>query len=330
SSSTSRPRSASSPATTPPPAPDPTTTTSNRSFTRCPGRTSPCGGGERPAARSRSPPTRHPRRAPERRSPSRTPRSRARARARTPECARARRAPPRSPTPVRARRAPPPPGRARAAACARAARRRRGRARPAPTRARSARRAARRRPRAARRARSPVEVLAREPERAARIERFHLRPREARHVRLDREAEPGLQVGQVAVPDRERLEARAFQLGSGRGIHGQDPVQLVDRLPEHEPPAAVPLLEEVVEAAGADDVALDALNRSSLRDRHLRLRDRAGARDLDRDPAEEVEDPDAALEALAADADEVVAGALEPGRHHPAVVVPERAEAVPV
>ena len=45
SSSTSRPRCASSPAMTPPPAPDPTTTTSNRSFTRSPGTTSPSRGG---------------------------------------------------------------------------------------------------------------------------------------------------------------------------------------------------------------------------------------------------------------------------------------------
>src|SRR5207344_1966142 len=93
---------------------------------------------------------------------------------------------------------------------------------------------------------------------------------------------------------------------------------------------AVPPLEEVDEPAGADDVALDALHVGSLRDRHLRLRHGPVSGDVDRGPAQEVEDAHAVLEALAADADEVVARPLEPGRHHPAVVVPDRAEPLPV
>jgi hypothetical protein len=68
----------------------------------------------------------------------------------------------------------------------------------------------------------------------------------------------------------------------------------------------------------------------ALRDRHLRLRDRARALDLDRRAAEEVQDPDAALEALPADADELGRRPLEPGRHHAAVLVPDGAEALPV
>src|SRR5260370_37358798 len=43
-----------------------------------------------------------------------------------------------------------------------------------------------------------------------------------------------------------------------------------------------------------------------------------------------MQDADASVPALAADADEFVAAALEPGRHHAAVVVPDRAEALPV
>ena len=58
-------------------------------------------------------------------------------------------------------------------------------------------------------------------------------------------------------------------------------------------------LEEVVETAGAEDVADDAVYRRPLRDRHLGLRDRTVAFDLDGAAAEEVEDADAALEALA-------------------------------
>ena len=67
-----------------------------------------------------------------------------------------------------------------------------------------------------------------------------------------------------------------------------------------------------------------------LRDRHLRLCDRPVAGDLDRAAAEEVEDADAAFEALAGDADEVGRRPLEPGRHHEAVLVPDRREAFPV
>ena len=54
------------------------------------------------------------------------------------------------------------------------------------------------------------------------------------------------------------------------------------------------------------------------------------AGDVDRAAAEEVEDPHAALEPLAADPDEVGRWPLEPGRHHPPVVVPDGREALPI
>src|SRR5262249_43806256 len=44
----------------------------------------------------------------------------------------------------------------------------------------------------------------------------------------------------------------------------------------------------------------------------------------------EVQDPDTPLEALAADADELVCRPLEPGGHHAAIVVPDGAEPLPV
>jgi hypothetical protein len=57
------------------------------------------------------------------------------------------------------------------------------------------------------------------------------------------------------------------------------------------------------------------VHHGALCDRHLRLRDGAVAGDVDRRPAEEVQDPPrAALESLAADADEIVRVALEPRR----------------
>ena len=134
----------------------------------------------------------------------------------------------------------------------------------------------------------------------------------------------------MAVAHGVALERGAVELQARRRVDGADPVLLVDRLPEDEAPAAVAALEEVVEAAGADDVALDPVHRGALRDRHLGLRGRAVAHDVDRGAAEEMEDPDASLESLAADADELVGRPLEPRRHHPAVVVPDRAKPLPV
>ena len=46
--------------------------------------------------------------------------------------------------------------------------------------------------------------------------------------------------------------------------------------------------------------------------------------------AEEVEDVHAALEALAADPDEVGRGTLEPGGHHETFVVPDGGEPLPI
>jgi len=60
------------------------------------------------------------------------------------------------------------------------------------------------------------------------------------------------------------------------------------------------------------------------------LRDGSVAFEVDRRAAEEVQDAHAAREALAAHADELARGALEPRRHHAAVVVPHAGEALPV
>ena len=68
----------------------------------------------------------------------------------------------------------------------------------------------------------------------------------------------------------------------------------------------------------------------ALRDRHLGLGDGALALDVDRGAAEEVVDAHAALVALQVGRDELLVGALEPGRPHPAFRVPDGAEAVPL
>jgi len=79
-----------------------------------------------------------------------------------------------------------------------------------------------------------------------------------------------------------------------------EPVLLVDRLAQHEAPAPGAPLDEVEEASGADDVARHAVDVAALRDRHLGLRDRALADEIDRAAAKKVQDADAAREALAA------------------------------
>src|SRR5262249_40286577 len=107
-------------------------------------------------------------------------------------------------------------------------------------------------------------------------------------------------------------------------------VLLVDRLSLDDAPACVPPLDEVVEAARADDVALDAVDLRALRDRHLGLRDRAVAGQVDGAPAQEVEGAHAALEARAARGDEVLCAPLEPRRVHPSRPVPDGREAIPV
>ena len=72
------------------------------------------------------------------------------------------------------------------------------------------------------------------------------------------------------------------------------------------------------------------MDECSLGDRHLRLRDRAIPGEVDRRATEEMQDPRAALETLSADTDEVLRLTLEPGRHHVPIVVPDRAESLPV
>src|SRR5206468_3613022 len=104
----------------------------------------------------------------------------------------------------------------------------------------------------------------------------------------------------------------------------------VDRLSEHDAPTADTPLQEVVEAPGADDVALHPVDLGTLGDRHLGLGDGAVSGQVDCGPAEEMKDADPALEALAADPDELEGRSLKPGGHHDAVVVPEAREALPV
>src|SRR5579862_3306149 len=91
-----------------------------------------------------------------------------------------------------------------------------------------------------------------------------------------------------------------------------------------------PFLEEVVEPAGARHVADHAVDLAALHDRHPGLRDSPRPGQGDPAAAGEVQDVDPAGHALLADPDEVLLRALEPGRHHVAVLVPAGPEGGPV
>src|SRR3954451_13621506 len=171
---------------------------------------------------------------------------------------------------------------------------------------------------------------AREPGRPAAVDVVDLAAGQAGHVRLHREADPRLEVGEVPIPRRVAFEQLAGEL-EGRGrVDGVEAVLLVDGLSLDDAPAAVAPFDEVVEAPRADHVAGDPVHRRTLRDRHLRLGAPAVAGDVDRRAAEEVEDADAALEACAARGDELRGGALEPGRVHLPGRVPDGGEPLPV
>src|SRR5690606_22307912 len=89
------------------------------------------------------------------------------------------------------------------------------------------------------------------------------------------------------------------------------------------------LLEEIVEAAGAQHVDTLSIDLGPLADRHLGLRDGALSLDVDAGAAQEMQDGNAVLKAAAADFDELRRRALEPGGRHPAVVMPYGCKALP-
>src|SRR2546430_2951832 len=107
-----------------------------------------------------------------------------------------------------------------------------------------------------------------------------------------------------------------------RSVHA---VLLVDRLAPHDPPALAELLEEIIEAPGADHVDGLAFHRRALADRHLGLRDGAAALHVHARAAEGEQDAEPALEAGLAHFDVLRRGSLPPDGAHPAFVVPHAA-----
>ena len=83
-------------------------------------------------------------------------------------------------------------------------------------------------------------------------------------ARLKLDADALLDVGEVPVALRQLGQLGLIEREPCLRVDRIDAVLLVDRLAQRQPPAAGALLEEIVEAAGADDVAHHAVDRAAL------------------------------------------------------------------
>src|SRR5260370_39602716 len=125
------------------------------------------------------------------------------------------------------------------------------------------------------------KLLPLEPIFTAPIERRDLPPVEARHAGLHFVADPGLEVGEVPVALGKLRQQVPVQLQLCGRVDRVETVLFVDRLAQHQAPAVVALLEEVVESARADHVADDAIDACAPPNRHLGLAEAAGPGDAD-------------------------------------------------
>src|SRR3989338_1481340 len=134
----------------------------------------------------------------------------------------------------------------------------------------------------------------------------------------------------MAIAFRKTRQERRVEGEHGGWIDWIESVLLINRLPADDRPAALPLLEKIIETSHAHDVDEDAVNRGALIDGHARLRDGAMAGHVAGPSAERMQNHDAPVEALPADFDEILGGPLKPRGRHPALGMPHRGEALPV
>src|SRR5690242_18024112 len=126
----------------------------------------------------------------------------------------------------------------------------------------------------------------------------------------------------MAIAHRETLEKLRIQRNGLGGIDRIEPVPFVDETAQHDGPAALARLEEIVKAAKAGNIAENAMHQATLEDRIPGLCDCPGARDVDGNPTQGVIDADAAVHSLAAHTNKLGGCAVEPGSHHTALFVP--------
>src|SRR6266511_4063721 len=102
----------------------------------------------------------------------------------------------------------------------------------------------------------------------------------------------------MAITGRKLRKQVAIERQRGAGVNRINPVLLVDGLAYHQTPTTLTLLQEVVKSSRADDITKYVMNVSSLRDRHLRLCNRAFARKINRDASKKMKDADAPIPSL--------------------------------
>src|SRR3569623_505109 len=121
----------------------------------------------------------------------------------------------------------------------------------------------------------------------------------------------------MAIAVRELREQGGIERDGSAGRDRIEPILLVSVTAQHDGPSSIALLEEVVGAAPAGDVAQHALDLAALRDLDLGAGHGPRAGEVDGRAAEHVIDARAALIALLADSDDFLERALEPGCQHP-------------
>src|SRR5262249_52678166 len=108
-----------------------------------------------------------------------------------------------------------------------------------------------------------------------------------------------------------------------------DSILFIDRLPQHDAPTPIAPFQEIIEAAGADNIAGHAFNVAALGDRHFGLRNCVIADEFNRDPAEEMQDAHTAPPAFLTDTNELIGSPLKPGRHHAPIGIPYLPKSLP-
>src|SRR5260370_7501357 len=149
------------------------------------------------------------------------------------------------------------------------------------------------------------------------------------HFGFDFVGDLGLQISKVPIALRKTLEQRPIECELGRRIDRIEAVLFVNQPAQHQAPTPVALFEKIVKAPSADDVADDAVDRGTLRDRHLSLRDRARTSDFDGATTEKMQNAHAARPAVLVCFDELLEAALTPCPHHAPPAMPNLPETIP-
>src|SRR3984957_9002191 len=118
--------------------------------------------------------------------------------------------------------------------------------------------------RAVRTSRLNTKRLALQPSRTAGVKLVELRSFYSRHVRFDFVSDFALQVGEMPIAFREARQQILVEHKFSRRIDRVEPILFVNRLTQHDPPAAVAFLYEIMKPPGADHVADHPFDGSAL------------------------------------------------------------------